>query len=96
LPNIQRPFVWSEEQICRLFDSLLEYPISTLLVWKTTSSIRRRKFIDNWKATLRLSDFYVPETRGEKALFLMVNSVCKACLSVCAAVSTARSSALTC
>ena len=36
LPNIQRPFVWSEEQICRLFDSILrEYPISTLLVWKT-------------------------------------------------------------
>ena len=30
LPNIQRPFVWSEDQICRLFDSILrEYPIST-------------------------------------------------------------------
>ena len=42
LPNIQRPFVWGEEQICRLFDSILrEYPISTLLVWKTTSGIRR-------------------------------------------------------
>lgn len=27
LPNIQRPFVWSEDQICRLFDSILrEYP----------------------------------------------------------------------
>lgn len=23
LPNIQRPFVWTEEQICRLFDSIL-------------------------------------------------------------------------
>ena len=40
LPNIQRPFVWREDQICRLFDSILrEYPISTLLVWKTTSGI---------------------------------------------------------
>ena len=59
LPNIQRPFVWREDQICRLFDSILrEYPISTLLVWKTTSGIRRRKFIDNWKGTLHLSDFY--------------------------------------
>ena len=29
LPNIQRPFVWSEEQICRLFDSIMrQYPIS--------------------------------------------------------------------
>lgn len=71
LPNIQRPFVWSEDQICRLFDSILrEYPISTLLVWKTTSSIRRRKFIDNWKGTLHLSDFYVPEDNKKKSLVL--------------------------
>lgn len=71
LPNIQRPFVWSEEQICRLFDSILrEYPISTLLIWKTTSSIRRRKFIDNWKDSLRLSDFYVPEDIKKKCLVL--------------------------
>jgi hypothetical protein len=71
LPNIQRPFVWSEEQICRLFDSVLrEYPISTLLVWKTTSSIRRRKFIDNWTSSLRLSSFYVPEDSKKKSLVL--------------------------
>lgn len=71
LPNIQRPFVWKEEQICRLFDSILrEYPISTLLIWKTTSTIRRRKFIDNWKSTLNLSDFYVPEDRKRKCLVL--------------------------
>jgi hypothetical protein len=71
LPNIQRPFVWSEEQICRLFDSILrEYPISTLLIWKTTSEIRRRKFIDNWKNDLRLTDFYVPSDRKRKCLVL--------------------------
>jgi uncharacterized protein with ParB-like and HNH nuclease domain len=71
LPNIQRPFVWSEEQICRLFDSILrEYPISTLLIWKTASTIRRRKFIDNWKSSLRLSDYYVPEESKTKNLVL--------------------------
>ncbi len=73
LPNIQRPFVWSEEQICRLFDSILrEYPISTLLVWKTKSSIRRRKFIDNFKPEHlhRLSDFHVPEDTKKKCLVL--------------------------
>ncbi len=71
LPNIQRPFVWSEDQICRLFDSILrEYPISTLLVWKTTSSIRCRKFIDNWKESLRLIDFYVPTNNKRKCLVL--------------------------
>jgi Protein of unknown function DUF262/Protein of unknown function (DUF1524) len=71
LPNIQRSFVWSEDQIYRLFDSILrEYPISTLLIWKTKSGTRRRKFIDNWKGTLRLSDFYVPEDTRKKCLVL--------------------------
>ena len=73
LPNIQRPFVWSEDQICRLFDSILrEYPISTLLIWKTRSLIRRRKFIDNFHRGLltRLSDFYVPEDDKKKCLVL--------------------------
>lgn len=71
LPNIQRWFVWREEQICRLFDSILrEYPISTLLVWKTTSRIQRREFIKNWKDSLRTSDFYVPEDEKKKNLVL--------------------------
>ncbi|MFH2026791.1 MAG: DUF262 domain-containing protein [bacterium] len=73
LPNIQRPFVWSEEQICRLFDSILrEYPISTLLIWKTKSKIRHRKFIDNFHEDHRhrLIDFYVPENDKKKCLVL--------------------------
>lgn len=71
LPIIQRPFVWSEEQICRLFDSIMRvYPIGTLLVWKTTSEIRHRKFIDNWRGGLRLSDFFVPENSRKKNLVL--------------------------
>ncbi|WP_027365560.1 GmrSD restriction endonuclease domain-containing protein [Desulfotruncus alcoholivorax] len=71
LPNIQRPFVWNEGQIERLFDSIMrEYPISTLLVWKTKSNIRRRKFIDNYKHGLRLTDFYVPADNKTKMLVL--------------------------
>jgi hypothetical protein len=71
LPSIQRPFVWREDQVCRLFDSILrEYPISTLLIWRTTSPLRRRKFIDNWKEALRLGDFYVPEDEKKKCLVL--------------------------
>ncbi len=71
LPNIQRPFVWKEEQIERLFDSILrEYPIGTLLVWKTKSKIRRRKFIDNYKLDIKLTDFYVPEDDKQKMLVL--------------------------
>ena len=38
LPAIQREFVWSADQICRLFDSLmLGYPIGSFLFWKVDS-----------------------------------------------------------
>ena len=73
LPNIQRAFVWSEDQTCRLFNSILrQYPISTLLVWKTNSSIRCRKFIDNFREDHRdhLSHFFVPENNRRKCLVL--------------------------
>jgi hypothetical protein len=71
LPNIQRPFVWTEEQIERLFDSIMrEYPISTLLIWRTKAKIKCRKFIENYQQTLKLSTFYVPETEKSKFLVL--------------------------
>ena len=35
IPAIQREFVWSPDQICQLFDSLLRrYPIGTFLFWR--------------------------------------------------------------
>src|ERR1700736_2205823 len=71
LPNIQRPFVWSEEQIARLFDSIMrEYPISTLLVWKTKEEIKHRKFIDNYRRDIKLTDFFVPDNRKSKLMVL--------------------------
>src|SRR5260370_17270885 len=73
LPNIQRPFVWSEEQICRLFDSILrQYPISTLLIWKTNMGVRRRTFIDNFKEEHRnhLHTFKLPNDPKKKYLLL--------------------------
>lgn len=55
LPHIQRPFVWDEEQIVRLFDSLMrDYPIQTLLFWRTKDRIKARKFMSvvEWDADL--------------------------------------------
>jgi len=59
LPDIQRPFVWNEEQIYKLFDSLMRgYPISTFLFWELSKeklneietsqklSIKMYKFVD--------------------------------------------------
>lgn len=35
LPALQREFVWTDEQICELFDSLMRrYPISSFLFWQ--------------------------------------------------------------
>ncbi|WFE99603.1 DUF262 domain-containing protein [Micromonospora sp. WMMD964] len=35
LPAIQRSFVWNDDQMCRLFDSILRgYPIGSFLSWK--------------------------------------------------------------
>jgi uncharacterized protein with ParB-like and HNH nuclease domain len=71
LPNIQRPFVWKEEQIERLYDSILrEYPIGTLLIWKTKSNIKRRKFIDNYYTNVSLKDYYIPQDDSQKMLVL--------------------------
>jgi hypothetical protein len=56
LPNIQRPFVWSQDQIARLFDSIMRgYPINTVMFWKTTSAIAHRSFAITWKSEMDLS-----------------------------------------
>jgi len=54
LPDIQRPFVWEEEKIYKLFDSLMRgYPISTFLYWDLTraqieeSNIKMYKFVES-------------------------------------------------
>ncbi|NIZ05474.1 DUF262 domain-containing protein [Pseudoalteromonas sp. HF66] len=39
LPAIQRKFVWSSQQICLLFDSILRgYPINSFMMWEVTDS----------------------------------------------------------
>ena len=52
LPAIQRQFVWNQEKIISLFDSILRgYPISSFLFWelddKNRSTWDAYKFLDN-------------------------------------------------
>jgi len=57
LPSIQRSFVWEEERICKLMDSLMnDYPIGSFLVWKPRPefTIRTRKFTQDYKTGERL------------------------------------------
>lgn len=45
LPAMQRPFVWKDDRITRLVDSLLRgFPIGTALLWKTSLMQRFRPF----------------------------------------------------
>ena len=54
LPAIQRPFDWGERHkkesfIYKLFDSVIrEYPIGTLILWKTSKKIPFRPFHQNY------------------------------------------------
>jgi len=71
LPNIQRYFVWKKEQIEKLFDSIMrEYPIGNFLIWKTKEAVKVRKFIDNYKEGIKLTDFYIPKNTRTKLLVL--------------------------
>jgi len=72
LPNIQRYFVWNEEQMEKLFDSIMrKYPISTLLFWRTDESIKIRKFIDHYHDKLKLTDFYITDTKKKKKMIVL-------------------------
>ena len=45
LPAIQRDFVWSEEKIEKLMDSIMRgYPVGIVLVWETYKDIQYREF----------------------------------------------------
>ncbi|MEZ5032655.1 MAG: DUF262 domain-containing protein [Saprospiraceae bacterium] len=45
LPAIQRDFVWKEERITTLFDSIMRgYPLGIVLLWETYLDIKFREF----------------------------------------------------
>ncbi len=57
LPSIQRSFVWEQDQIYKLMDSLMnDYPISSFLAWRPPHNlrIRTRKFMGDFKTGMRL------------------------------------------
>jgi uncharacterized protein with ParB-like and HNH nuclease domain len=73
LPAIQRKFVWKEEKICKLFDSIMQdYPIGTFLFWDLPKEKADKytfyKFLENYherdsKNALVRHDF-TKEVRG--------------------------------
>ena len=57
LATLKRPFLWSEEQVTKLFDSIMRgYPIGTFLIWHTEAEIARQRFVDHWPCSIVASD----------------------------------------
>lgn len=71
LPNIQRYFVWDEDQMVKLFDSVMrQYPLPSLLIWKTKESLRNRAFIQQYIEPVDVIPLYRPNTSKTKRLVL--------------------------
>ncbi len=71
LPNIQRFFVWGEDQMERLYDSIMrQYPLPSLLIWKTKAELRNRRFIDQYNEPVDLKSLYRPVSKKPKRLVL--------------------------
>lgn len=50
LPAIQRDFVWPDERIYMLLDSIMRgYPIGIILLWDTYEDIQYRSFVMDYK-----------------------------------------------
>jgi len=64
LPAMQRPFIWKEERIYRLIDSLLRgFPIGAVMLWKTKSIQRYRKIKQDIDS--ETSQYYSYQTTNE-------------------------------
>lgn len=72
LPAMQRPFVWKEERVSRLIDSLLRgFPIGAVMLWKTRTMQRYRRFSrDIDTGAPQVFNFEESEENAEKYLVL--------------------------
>ncbi|MFC1878913.1 DUF262 domain-containing protein [Chloroflexota bacterium] len=70
LPAIQRDFVWDEDHINRLLDSIFRgYPFGTLLFWNTKQRVQFRRFTLEWSEDERYTYDIKPE--GQKTTLVL-------------------------
>lgn len=71
LPAIQRDFVWPEDKVLRLLDSIMRgYPIGIVLLWETYLDLQYRKFDEGFHAG-QIHDF--KENKRRKKLKLVLD-----------------------
>nr|MDO8080341.1 DUF262 domain-containing protein [Candidatus Freyarchaeota archaeon] len=70
LPAIQRDFVWSEEKIEKLLDSIMRgYPIGIILLWETFNDIQYRNFVKDYRSDMPHT-FYDNDKQNKLKLIL--------------------------
>ena len=70
LPAIQRDFVWPEEKVLRLLDSIMRgYPIGIALLWETYLDIQFRKFDEAFRGG-QIHDFKDNKRKNKRKLVL--------------------------
>lgn len=71
LPAIQREFVWEEDRITKLFDSIMRgYPLGIVLLWETYYDIKYREFEENYQEESKL---IFKDNSGNKRIKLVLD-----------------------
>lgn len=71
LPAMQRPFVWKEDRITKLVDSMLRgFPLGTALLWKTATMQRFRRFQKDVRPDAGITVDYDSDDSTERYLVL--------------------------
>jgi len=73
LPAMQRPFVWDEERMVRLMDSLMrQFPLGSVLIWSTDKAQRYRAFKPDAQTSERPLDTF-PSSQGQRRLLYVLD-----------------------
>jgi len=71
LPAIQRDFVWEEERITKLFDSIMRgYPLGIVLLWETYLDIKYREFENDYQSEAK---YIFKDNTGNKRIKLVLD-----------------------
>ncbi|MBK8716767.1 MAG: DUF262 domain-containing protein [Deltaproteobacteria bacterium] len=95
LPAMQRPFVWKDDRITKLIDSMLRgFPLGTALLWKTATMQRWR--FQRRSPTRASQSTSTATTRASGTWSSMDSSDSRVSSSRSPAPTTARSCSWTC
>ena len=71
LPAIQRDFVWNEDRIAKMFDSIMRgYPLGIALLWETYLNIKYREFNKDYQTDTK---YAFKDNDSEKRLKLVLD-----------------------